>query len=396
MIDITELLKIAVRGRASDVHMKVGMPPVFRVDGALVPLKDGQRITAEDADKICQLLMITDEQREHFKKKREIDLSYGVTGVGRFRVSVFQQRGTIGIVFRVVPFKIFSIKSLNLPPTIEKIALENRGLILVTGTTGSGKSTTLAAMIDHINTYRTSHILTIEDPIEFLIRDKRSIINQREMGVDTNSFSNALRAALRQDPDVIFVGEMRDLETIETVLTAAETGHLVMSTVHTLDAKETINRIISVFPSHQQKQIRLQLASVLKAVVSQRLVPRADKKGRVCACEILINSSRIKNMITDETKTSQIYDAIAEGSVSYGMQTFDQSLMQLLNKRLITYDEALKQCTNPDDFALKVKGISTSVESTWESYEQEAEPEEKKGDDQPQTITLDDIKIDRF
>ena len=398
MIDVNELLKIAVRGRASDVHLKVGMLPVFRVDGSLVPLKDGQRITAEDAEKICQILIVTDEQREHYKRLHEIDLSYGVTGVGRFRVSVFQQRGTIGIVFRVVPFKIFSIASLNLPPVIEKIAMENRGLILVTGTTGSGKSTSLAAMIDHINNFRTSHVLTIEDPIEFLIRDKKSIINQREMGVDTKSFSNALRAALRQDPDVIFVGEMRDLETIETVLTAAETGHLVLSTVHTLDARETINRIISVFPSHQQKQVRLQLASVLKAVISQRLVPRADRKGRVCACEILINNSRIKTMITDETKTSQIQDAIAEGNVSYGMQTFDQSLMQLLNRKLITYDEAMKQCTNPDDFSLKVKGISTSVESTWENFDNgpAEQTQDEKKPEQQQQITLDDIKIDRF
>jgi twitching motility protein PilT len=393
MIDINELLKIAVRGRASDVHIKAGMPPIFRVDGALVPLKDGARITPEDTDKIAFMLMVTDEQKSHFKLNHEIDLSYGVTGVGRFRVSVFQQRGSVGIVFRVVPFKVFTIKELNLPPAIEKIALENRGLILVTGTTGSGKSTTLAAMIDHINANRTSHILTIEDPIEFLIRDKRSIINQREMGVDTRSFSNALRAALRQDPDVIFVGEMRDLETIETAITAAETGHLVLSTVHTLDAKETINRIIAVFPSHQQKQIRLQLASVLKAVVSQRLVPRADKKGRVCACEVMVNNSRIKNLIMDESRTSEIFDAIAEGNVSYGMQTFDQSLLQLLNKKLITYDEALKQCTNPDDFALKVKGVSSSTDSTWEAFEKDVANDDQKTE---LAINLDDIKIDRF
>lgn len=391
MIEVNDLLKIAVRGRASDVHLKVGMPPVFRVDGALVPLKDGQRITPEDVEKIGQDLM-NDEQRDHFKKTHEIDLSYGVTGVGRFRVSIFRQRGSMGIVFRVVPFKVFSIQGLNLPPVIEKIALEQRGLILVTGTTGSGKSTTLAAMIDHINTNRTSHILTIEDPIEFLIRDKKSIINQREMGVDTKSFSNALRAALRQDPDVIFVGEMRDLETIETAITAAETGHLVLSTVHTLDAKETINRIVSAFPAYQQKQIRLQLAATLKAVISQRLVPRADKKGRVCACEVMISTSRIRNLILDEARTSQIYDAVAEGNVSYGMQTFDQSLMQLLHKKLITYEEALKQSTNPDDFALKVKGISSSTSSTWEGFEEASE--EQKED---QTIVnLDDIKIDRF
>lgn len=391
MIDINELLKIAVKGRASDVHIKVGMPPVFRVDGALVPLKDGQRVTPEDVEKVSQSLM-NDEQRDHFKKNHEIDLSYGVTGVGRFRVSVFQQRGSIGIVFRVVPFKVFSIRELDLPPVIEKIALEQRGLILVTGTTGSGKSTTLAAMVDHINSHRTAHILTIEDPIEFLIRDKRCIINQREMGVDTKSFGSALRAALRQDPDVIFVGEMRDLETIETALSAAETGHLVLSTVHTLDAKETVNRIISAFPAYQQKQIRLQLGAVLKAVISQRLVPRADRKGRVCAAEIMISTSRIRNLILEEDRTSQIHDAIAEGSVSYGMQTFDQSLMQLLHKKLITYEEAIKQCTNPDDFALKVKGISSSTSSAWEGFDENAEDTNK---DQT-TINLDDLKIDRF
>lgn len=391
MIDINDLLKIAVKGRASDVHIKVGMPPVFRVDGALVPLKDGQRVTPEDVEKVSQSLM-NDEQRDHFKKNHEIDLSYGVTGVGRFRVSVFQQRGSIGIVFRVVPFKVFSIRELDLPPVIEKIALEQRGLVLVTGTTGSGKSTTLAAMVDHINSHRTAHILTIEDPIEFLIRDKRCIINQREMGVDTRSFGSALRAALRQDPDVIFVGEMRDLETIETALSAAETGHLVLSTVHTLDAKETVNRIISAFPAYQQKQIRLQLGAVLKAVISQRLVPRADRKGRVCAAEIMISTSRIRNLILEEDRTSQIHDAIAEGSVSYGMQTFDQSLMQLLHKKLITYEEAIKQCTNPDDFALKVKGISSSTSSAWEGFDENAEDTNK---DQT-TINLDDLKIDRF
>ncbi len=391
MIDINELLKIAVRGRASDVHIKASMPPIFRVDGALVPLKDGQRITPEDAERIALALM-SEEQKAHFKTNHEIDLSYGVTGVGRFRVSVFQQRGTVGIVFRVVPFKVFTIKELNLPPVLEKIALENRGLVLVTGTTGSGKSTSLAAIIDHINANRTSHILTIEDPIEFLIRDKKSIINQREMGVDTRTFASALRSSLRQDPDVILVGEMRDLETIEIVLMAAETGHLVFSTVHTMDAKETINRIISVFPAYQQKQIRLQLASVLKAVISQRLVPRADRKGRVCACEVMISNSRIKNLITEENRTSEIHDAIAEGNVAYGMQSFDQSLMQLLQKKLITYEEALKQCTNPDDFALKVKGVSSSTDTNWDAFQEE--PEAEKKDQGP--LTLDDIKIDRF
>jgi twitching motility protein PilT len=256
-----------------------------------------------------------------------------------------------------------------LPKVLEKVAGEQRGLVLVTGTTGSGKSTTLAAMIDHINTTETCHIMTIEDPIEFLIRDKRSIVNQREVGVDTMSFGQALKSALRQDPDVILVGEMRDLETIETALTAAETGHLVMSTLHTLDATETINRIISAFPPYQQKQVRLQLGSVLKAVVSQRLVPRADGKGRVPAVEILLATARVRELIEDKDRTKEIPDAIAQGHVSYGMQTFDQSLMALLRASLITYEEALRQATNPDDFALRVSGISGTSDSKWDSFE---------------------------
>jgi twitching motility protein PilT len=261
-----------------------------------------------------------------------------------------------------------------LPKSIEKLAGEQRGLILVTGTTGSGKSTTLAAMIDHINATETCHIMTIEDPIEFLVRDKRSIVNQREVGVDTMSFGQALKSALRQDPDVILVGEMRDLETIETALTAAETGHLVMSTLHTLDATETINRIISAFPPYQQKQVRLQLGSVLKGVVSQRLVPRADGRGRVPAVEVLLATTRVRELVEDKDRTKEIPDAIAQGHVSYGMQTFDQSLMALLKGGLITYEEALRQATNPDDFALRVSGISGTSDSKWDGFEKQPEP----------------------
>jgi twitching motility protein PilT len=252
---------------------------------------------------------------------------------------------------------------------LEKIALEERGLILVTGTTGSGKSTTLAAMVDHINTHKTVHAMTIEDPIEFLIRDKRSIINQREVGVDTLSFPQALKSALRQDPDVILVGEMRDLETIETALLAAETGHLVMSTLHTLDATETINRIIAVFPPYQQKQIRMQLGAVLRAVISQRLMPRSDGRGRVAALEILIATSRVRELIEDKDRTKEVPDAISQGHISYGMQTFDQALMELLKKNLITYEEALRQCTNPDDFALRVSGVSGTSDAKWDQFE---------------------------
>lgn len=374
-MELNEILTIALRGGASDIHLKAGLPPMFRVDGQLVPLKDGKRLPPEEVARMAFGIM-NEFQKEKFKQSNEVDLAYGVPGLGRFRVNVFQQRGTIGAVLRVIPFKIMSIKELMLPPTLEKMALEERGLILVTGTTGSGKSTTLAAMIDHINATETNHIVTVEDPIEFLIRDKRSIINQREVGVDTMSFSQALKSALRQDPDVILVGEMRDVETIETALHAAETGHLVMSTLHTLDASETINRIISTFPPHQQKQIRIQLGSVLKGVVSQRLVPRADGKGRVAAVEIMKATARIKEMIEDKDRTKEIPDAIAQGFTTYGMQTFDQSLMQLVRQNLVTYQEALRQASNPDDFALRFQGISSTSDAKWDDFD--GKPGEQK------------------
>src|SRR5512139_3909674 len=372
-MELNEILQIALRGGASDIHLKAGLPPMFRVDGSLVPLKDGKRLPPEEVARMAFGIM-NEFQKEKFKASNEVDLAYGVPGLGRFRVNIFQQRGTIGAVLRVIPFKVMTIKDLLLPPILEKIVGEERGLILVTGTTGSGKSTTLAAMIDHINANETNHIMTVEDPIEFLIRDKRSIINQREVGVDTMSFSQALKSALRQDPDVILVGEMRDIETIETALHAAETGHLVMSTLHTLDASETINRIISAFPPHQQKQIRIQLGSVLKAVVSQRLVARADGKGRVPAIEVLLATGRVRELVEDKDRTKEIPDAIAQGHVSYGMQTFDQSLMALLKAGLISYEEALRQATNPDDFALRVSGVSGTSDSKWDSFEKPHEP----------------------
>jgi twitching motility protein PilT len=367
-MELNDILKVAMKGGASDIHLKAGLPPMFRIDGALVPLKDARRLPPEEISRMAFGIM-NNYQKERFKEFNELDLAYGVPGLGRFRVNVFQQRGTIGIVFRVIPFKINSIEQLLLPKVLEKIALEERGMILVTGTTGSGKSTTLAAMVDHINTHKTVHAMTIEDPIEFLIRDKRSIINQREVGVDTLSFPQALKSALRQDPDVILVGEMRDLETIETALLAAETGHLVMSTLHTLDATETINRIIAVFPPYQQKQIRMQLGAVLRAVISQRLMPRADGRGRVAALEILIATSRVRELIEDKDRTKEVPDAIAQGHISYGMQTFDQALMELLKKNLITYEEALRQCTNPDDFALRVSGVSGTSDAKWDQFE---------------------------
>src|SRR5512134_612414 len=372
-MELNEILQIALRAGASDIHLKAGLPPMFRVDGALVPLKDARRLPPEEIGRMCFGIM-NEYQKEKYKQTNEVDLAYGVPGLGRFRVNVFQQRGTLGVVLRVIPFKIQTIEQLMLPKVLEKVALEERGLILVTGTTGSGKSTTLAAMIDHINAVETNHIMTIEDPIEFLIRDKRSIVNQREVGVDTMSFSQALKSALRQDPDVILVGEMRDLETIETALTAAETGHLVMSTLHTLDATETVNRIISAFPPYQQKQVRLQLATVLRAVISQRLVPRADGRGRVPAIEVLLATGRVRELIEDKDRTKEIHDAISQGHVSYGMQTFDQSLMFLLKSNLITYEEALRQATNADDFALRVSGISGTSDSKWDSFEKAEAP----------------------
>jgi twitching motility protein PilT len=371
-MELNEILQVALKSGASDIHLKAGLPPMFRVDGALVPLKDARRMPPEEIGRMAFGIM-NEYQKEKFKQTNEVDLAYGVPGLGRFRVNVFQQRGTLGVVLRVIPFKIQTIEQLMLPKVLEKIAGEQRGLVLVTGTTGSGKSTTLAAMIDHVNASETCHIMTIEDPIEFLIRDKRSIVNQREVGVDTMSFGQALKSALRQDPDVILVGEMRDLETIETALTAAETGHLVMSTLHTLDATETINRIISAFPPYQQKQVRLQLGSVLKAVISQRLVPRADGKGRVPAIEVLLATARVRELIEDKDRTKEIPDAIAQGNVAYGMQTFDQSLMWLLKSSLISYEEALRQASNPDDFALRVSGVSSTSDAKWDAFEKGGE-----------------------
>lgn len=381
-MELNEILQIALRAGASDIHLKAGLPPMFRVDGALLPLKDAQRLAPEEIARMAYGIM-NEFQRERYKQYNECDLAYGVPGLGRFRVSAFQQRGTTGMVFRVIPFRILSIEQLQLPKVLEQIAMSERGLILVTGTTGSGKSTTLAALIDHINTHRTNHVMTIEDPIEFLIRDKRSVINQREVGVDTISFGQALKSALRQDPDVILVGEMRDLETIETALTAAETGHLVLSTLHTLDATETINRIVSVFPPYQQKQVRLQIASVLKGVISQRLVGRADGKGRVPAVEVLLSTARVRELIEDEDRTKEIRDAIAQGHVSYGMQTFDQSLMALFKGQQITYEEALRQSTNPDDFALRLSGIASTSDSSWDAFEGGGAPADPSTWNQP-------------
>lgn len=371
--EINRVLGIALKGGASDIHLKAGLPPMFRINGSLLPLRDVRRLTPDSLARIAQSTM-TALQREQFKENLEVDFAYSVPGVGRFRVNAFHQRGVVGMVFRVIPFRVQSIEQLLLPRVVAKIAEERRGLILVTGATGSGKSTTLAAMIDYINSTRTSHIMTVEDPIEFIVRDKRSVVNQREVGTDTRSFAAALRSALRQDPDVILVGEMRDRETIETALTAAETGHLVLSTLHTIDATETVNRIVNSFPPHQQKQVRLLFASLVKGVISQRLVPRADGRGRVPALEVMVSNAHIRELLADEDRVGEIRDAIAKGHVSYGMQTFDQSLMWLLNNELVSYEEALVQCTNPDDFALRVSGIEAGG-GGWDGFEDGSDDE---------------------
>ena len=373
-MELNDILKAGVKNSASDIHLKVGLPPILRVDEKLVPLKVPQPLRPEDVKAMCAQIFANEEQRDRFERNREVDCSYSVPGLGRFRVNVFLQRSTVGIAIRVIPIGVLSFEGLHLPKVIEKVAMETRGLILCTGTTGSGKSTTLATIVEYINHHRSCHIIMIEDPIEFLLRDRKSIINQREIGADTSTFAGALKSALRQDPDVILVGEMRDLETIETAIMAAETGHLVLSTLHTLDAAETINRIIGVFPPYQHKQVRIQLGSILKGVISQRLVPRVDGAGRVPAVEVLINTARVREYIEDKDKTRKIRDAIGQGYTTYGMQTFDQSLMSLYKDKLISLEEALRQASNPDDLALRVRGISSTSDLKWDEFDKDEDP----------------------
>ena len=356
---------------ASDLHLRAGSFPVIRVNGELRPLSGVERLNQEETLELA-FSMMSNRQKQHFKEAYEVDIGYGISGLGRFRVNIFQQRNSIGIVARVISDNIRNFAQLGLPPILNKIADEQRGLILVTGTTGSGKSTTLSAMIDHINQTRNCHVVTVEDPIEFLHKDKKSFITQREVDVDTRSFAEALRGSLRQDPDVILVGEMRDLETIETALVAAETGHLVFSTLHTLDASETLTRIISAFPPYQQKSIRIQLAGLLKAVVSQRLMKSAKGHSRVPAVEVLISTPLIRDYILHEDKTTQIRDAIAAGTSQYGMQTFDQSLFYLYQSGLVGLEEALRGSTNPDEFRLRLAGIQNTSSMAKESMEKQS------------------------
>jgi twitching motility protein PilT len=349
----------AVGKKASDIHIKVNSYPIFRIDGDIYKQENFGVMSKEVIEKIA-VSMMDKHQLKVFQENRDVDLAYSLHNIGRFRVNIYSQRNSLSIAMRYIPFEIPAFESLNLPKIIKSISLKERGLILVTGITGSGKSTTLASMIDFINRNKPVNIITIEDPIEYLHKDIKAIINQRELGMDVYSFSHGLREALRQDPDVILVGEMRDLETIETAITAAETGHLVMSTLHTLDAQETINRIIAVFPPYQQKQIRIQLASVISAVISQRLIVRADKKGRLPSVEIMIGTETIKECIANEDKTASIRDFIKSGNIQYEMQTFDQSLYNFYKQGLITYEDALAESTSPNDLALLISGVNAS------------------------------------
>jgi twitching motility protein PilT len=354
---LDRVLNAARQLGASDVHFKAGLPPIFRIKGELRTVRDVPALSPEAIANFA-IHMMNDRQRQEFEVQLDIDLAYSTPDGVRYRVNLFQQRGVVGMVLRLIPPEVPPFESLLLPDTVLKLVDNPRGMVLVTGITGSGKSTTLAAMIDHINQRRAHHIVTVEDPIEYTFRDKRSVVNQREVGFDTRSFAKALRAALRQDPDVMLVGEMRDLETSEIAMTAAETGHLVLSTLHTVDATETINRIISMFPTHQQVQARLGLASVLRGVISQRLLPRADGKGMVPALEIMVNTERVRELIEDPQRTREINTAIKQGFHPYGMISFDQSLADLVKRRLVTYDEAVKHSSSPSDFALLFRGVS--------------------------------------
>ncbi len=355
-MELNDILTAGVQQGASDVHLRAGLAPMLRIQGSFVPLAGCDRLTAEQTLKFAANLM-NREQKERFADHMDLDMAYGVRGLGRFRVNLFRQRLTLGLVFRVIPSEVPVFEQLRLPPVLELIAAERRGLVLITGATGTGKSSTLAALVDHINKHRSAHILTIEDPIEFMHRDQNCVISQREVGSDTGSFSQALRAALRQDPDVILVGEMRDKDTIEVALAAAETGHLVISSLHTVNAVETLDRITSLFEPHRQSQVRLQLASLLRAIVSQRLVPLADGSGRVPAVEVLVNKGQIRDYIENEARSRELIDAIARGAAAYGCQTFDQSLYGLYSNGLISYDDAMLFATNSDDLALRISGV---------------------------------------
>jgi twitching motility protein PilT len=352
-LDLDFCLRHLIECGGSDLHLKVPAPPVMRIDGQMEPIEDMPRLTPEDTERAVLHMLDDPPKLDEFAEECEVDFAYSIPGLARFRVNAFRQRGSASLVIRAIPVSIKSVEELQLPPVITELAEEERGIVLLTGTTGSGKSTTLASMIDHINSTRRRHIVTIEDPLEFLHVDKQSIINQREVGMDTRSFTRALRRVLRQDPDVILIGEMRDEETVHTALSAAETGHLVFSTVHTVDAAETVNRLIDFFPPHMHNQVRAMIASTLQGVVSQRLVPTSDGLGRIACCEVLRMTGRVRDMVMNPAETGKLPEVIAEGSF-YGMQSFDQHLFQHLKAGKVDMATAVQFASSPHDFKLLV------------------------------------------
>jgi twitching motility protein PilT len=364
------VLQTMVQQGGSDLHLKIGRPPTMRLNGELVPM-DLPPLKPEDLRSIGEQI-IPPKQRKEFDDTKDADFAIGVPGIGRFRVNVYQQRGSLAYAFRAIAFQATTIEELNLPNILKEIALKNRGLVLVTGITGSGKSTALASMIHYVNEQKHANIITIEDPIEFLHRDINCHINQREVGADTVSFGQALRRVLRQDPDIIMIGEIRDQETLEIALKAADTGHMVFSTLHTMDAAQTINRVLSFYPPNEQADIRFQLSSALQAVVSLRLVPRSDRPGRIPACEILVNTAAVQDNIRDASKSLNIPDLIREGTVQYGMQSFDQSLMNWYNKGIISYEAAMAASTSPAEFALRTQGIAGTSDVGFAGVTQDA------------------------
>ncbi len=370
-MNIKRVLQRMVELKASDLHVKVGTKPTARVDGALVTL-DEPAPSQQDLEAIVDQIL-TPKQKKVFEETREVDFAFGVTGLSRFRSNFYQQRGTTAMVFRQVPASIPSFEDLMLPSVLEEIAVRPRGLVLVCGTVGSGKSTTLAAMIDSVNRKEAKNIITIEDPVEFLFRDKKSTVSQREVGLDTASFAEGLKHILRQDPDVILIGEIRDAETMMTALMAADTGHLVLTTLHTVDAPQTINRVISFFPPHQHEEIRFMLSSTLQAVIALRLIPRADQPGRVPAVEVMTVTATIREYLLDPEKSTAMKAAIAEGATQYGMQTFDQAIMKLYSEQKISMENALRYCSNPTEFELRVKGIHATSDESWKPFERRGE-----------------------
>jgi twitching motility protein PilT len=385
-MNIKRVLQRMVDLKASDLHVKVGTKPTARVNGTLTPLDEAAPSQADLESVVDQIL--TPKQKRVFEETKEVDFAFGVTGLARFRTNFYQQRGTTAMVFRQVPATIPAFEELNLPPVLEDLALKPRGLVLMCGTVGCGKSTTLAAMIDSVNRREPRNIITIEDPVEFLFRDKKCTISQREIGLDTATFGEGLKHILRQDPDVIMIGEIRDPETMRIALMAADTGHLVLSTLHTIDATQTVNRIISFFPPHQHEEVRFMLASTLQGVIALRLVPRSDREGRIPAVEVMLVTATIREYLLDAEKTSLIKSTIAEGVSQYGMQTFDQSIMKHYTEGKISMENALRYCSNPTEFELRVKGIHATSDESWKTFEQ-AKDTSKEG---PKEVTNKDFK----